>query len=78
MNTPSDGTRRMPESAAQAALQAERKVSVSSVEPSPMAPNALTLKMHWSELELSKSKLFAGGSAAGETAGSDIMPLLSF
>lgn len=72
MKTPSDGTNRVADSTEQAALHADRNASVSSVTPSPTAPNDLTSKKQESELELEGVTVVevpAAGGSAGESTG---------
>lgn len=66
-NRPSDGTRRTPDSVEQAAFQADRNASVSSVEPSPTAPKDLTLKTQGSGS--GSGSVSGGGETGAETGG---------
>lgn len=75
MKTPSDGTSSTADSTEHAARHVERNASVSSVEPSPTAPNDLTSKTQDSELRLEGAPVVevpvAGGSAGDSTGTGD-------
>lgn len=69
MKTPSAGTSSVADSTAQAAFHAERNASVSSVLPSPTAPNDRTSNMQESELPSEGGEITVEVSSVGGTEG---------